>query len=294
MHTNEPSEIILQNSRLRVELAQPGTFYNGSRFDHNGFITGVVLDGRHTFCVPESMTEGEGSGGCGFCGEFGIDEAIGYDETQVGASFLKVGVGQIKRPDDVPYNFFRPYEFLPAASELTFGEGSVTFAVRAESCNGYAYAYQKTVRIQENRMTIAYTLENTGAKRITTTEYCHNFVGINRLPVNGGYQLAFSNMQALNREVGNVYARDGVITWPDEPMEKQYYCQPKAAPGGGYCWRLVNRQAGVGVSESDNFTPCKLALWGYRHVVSPEVFVRIDLAPGETQQWARTYEFFDL
>lgn len=294
MYTTEQDKLILQNNRLKVELAQPGIFYNGARFDHNGFITGVTLDARHTFCVPESPVKGEGSGGCGLCGEFGIDEAIGYEETKVGGYFLKIGVGLLKKPDDKPYNFFHNYKFTPQLSSIAFEEDSFSFTAQAENCNGYAYRYQKNVAICDNRLKISYTLENTGSKRITTTEYCHNFLGIDKRPVDSSYQLTIPNLQELSLEAGYVCSHDGFITWPDEPMEKQFYCLPKATQGDGCSWRLVNNMAGVGVSETDDFTACKLALWGYRHVISPEVFVRVDVEPGQTQQWSREYEFFYL
>jgi len=36
--------IVLKSDQLTVEIAQPGVFYNGTRFDWSGFITQVTLD----------------------------------------------------------------------------------------------------------------------------------------------------------------------------------------------------------------------------------------------------------
>lgn len=149
--------------------------YSGVRFDWNGFITQVTLDGKHTFCVPEALEPGRGTGGCGLCGEFGIHDPLGYDETPIGEYFPKIGAGLLKRPDSEPYDFFRKYEAVPNNSD------------------------------------------------ITTTK---------------------------------------------------------------------TNTSGAGEKENNNFTVHKFALWGYKHVVSPETFVKIDLEPGTVQTWSREYEFF--
>ena len=131
--------IELNNGRLSVRISYPGEVYRGSRFDWNGFITQVTLDDRYTFCVPEALTPGVGSGGQGFCGEFGIEEAIGYDETCVDNYFIKIGVGNLKKTDDRPYDFFRNYPVVPLAGSVTSTAGRVCFKVESGSNDGYSY-----------------------------------------------------------------------------------------------------------------------------------------------------------
>jgi hypothetical protein len=43
--------------------------------------------------------------------------------------------------------------------------------------------------------------------------------------------------------------------------------------------------------ETLDTSACRIALWGMPHVISPEVFKRIDLEPGESDSWSRTYSF---
>ena len=50
--------IRLHSDRLTVEIASPGTLYQGTRFDWTAFITQVTLDNQHTLCVPESYEPG--------------------------------------------------------------------------------------------------------------------------------------------------------------------------------------------------------------------------------------------
>ena len=85
----------LENERLKVEIAKPGTVYAGSRFDWTGFITQVYLDKKHTFCAYEDVVPGLGSGGIGFCNDFGLNTPIGYDEVNVGEGYMKIGIGTV-------------------------------------------------------------------------------------------------------------------------------------------------------------------------------------------------------
>ena len=65
------------SSRLAVEISEPGTLYRGARFDWTGFVTQVTLDQQHTFCAPEALPGGRGTGGMGLCNEFGIRQPLG-------------------------------------------------------------------------------------------------------------------------------------------------------------------------------------------------------------------------
>lgn len=94
--------ITLSNDILTVEIADLGA-YKGTRFDWTGFITQVTLEqGKHMFCVPESLVPGQGTGGIGLCNEFSISRAIGYDDAEVGEWFPKPGVGLLQKQEDAP------------------------------------------------------------------------------------------------------------------------------------------------------------------------------------------------
>ncbi|MFA9381356.1 MAG: hypothetical protein ACERKO_09870, partial [Acetanaerobacterium sp.] len=209
-----------------------------------------------------------------------------------GEYFPKIGVGILKKPDDRPYDFFREYECIPEECIVSVKADCVTFAIDSRPCRGYAYTYHKEVSVDENRLTISCTLKNTGEKPIETNEYCHNFLGIDGMAVGKGYTLRLPQGLSASVLKGELYYKDGVITWPDALMQEQFYCmiEPPAAQQP-YSWALTHTQSGAGVRETDDFTPCRVALWGFRHVISPEAFVGISLACGEIQTWTREYEF---
>ncbi|MGC9395635.1 MAG: hypothetical protein ACP5J4_12350 [Anaerolineae bacterium] len=304
MEPTENSPIVLRSDRLTVEIAQPGSVYRGTRFDWTAFITQVTLDETHTFCVPESLELGQGTGGIGLCGEFGIEEPVGYDDAQPGDPFPKLGIGLLARPDEQPYNFFRPYEIVaPFPIHVTSNATQATFTVEPLDCRGYAVRLTKMVTVEGAGLTIAYALENVGEKPVVTTEYVHNFMGIDGHAIGPDYRLRMPYTIGLAAQEGPFAERlkhmmaildvqGGDIRCKTTP-EHPFYCRPLGfAKTDAAQWELLHEPTGVGMREYDDFAPARVAVWGEAHVISAEVFVLVNVQPGETQRWTRRYEFF--
>jgi hypothetical protein len=309
--------ILLRTDRLAVEIAHPNSM-SGTRFDWSAFITQVTLDGTHTYCVLGVPEPGKGTGGIGLCNEFGIEEPIGYDDAKVGECFPKLGIGLLVKPDASVYEhrgprgfqrsgyrFAHPYEIaakFPIRVEAT--EMRATFTVEPVVCRGYAARVTKTVSVDGAGMAIAYELENVGKKPIVTTEYVHNFIGIDghamgpdyrlRLP----YDISFPPVPPefapfAERLMAVLDIQGGDIRCKATP-EHPFYCRPLGfAKTDKPQWELVHEPSGVGVREFDDFAPTRVAIWGREHVISAEVFVPVDVQPGETQRWTRRHEFFE-
>ena len=93
--------ILLGNSILRIEIDKPGQNYRGSRFDWTGKITQITFDNKYTFCTEETLdSKLVNIRGRGLYNEFGISQALGYNECKPGEKFSKVGVGLIKKDVD--------------------------------------------------------------------------------------------------------------------------------------------------------------------------------------------------
>jgi hypothetical protein len=306
--------------------------YTRTRFDWTAFVTQVTLNGQriagepHTFCVPEDPDPAKGTGGIGLCNEFGIEQAVGYDDAQPGECFPKLGIGLLRRANQEPYTFMRPYEIVerfPIRIETT--ESQARFVVEPVDCRGYAARLAKTITAHDAALEIAYCLENVGQKPIRTDEYCHNFCGIDgqwmgpdyrlRLP----YDVRFEEPQpemlrrALPRTLGKILpdallspvarflmgrmarilvVRGTEISLRETPQSPFYRRLVGYTQTDRPQWELVHTPSGVGVRETDDFAPCRVALWGTTHVISAEVFCPIDVQPGKTQTWTRKYEFF--
>lgn len=282
----------LENERLRVEIEKPGTLYKGSRFDWTGFISQITLDGTVTYCVPEQLEEGKGTGGLGFCNEFGIDKPVGYDAVEAGDVFPKIGVGLLKKEQESDYDFFKSYDVAPAEVEIREATDSVTFETTDNSPSGYGYHLVKEVAIKDNKLIISYQLTNTGKYPLHTNEYCHNFIGINDQFIDEHYQLTMPRMKAIDVAVGSIQRSRDELSWPDTPEADFYAAIDWDVDNGTYNWDVYNDAVKAGVRELSEFQPSKVALWGYSHVVCPEVFIAIDLKVDEKKSWQRVYEFY--
>jgi hypothetical protein len=281
--------INLSNRRINVEVARPGEIYQGSRFDWSGWITKVTLDGEHTFTSAESLISGEGTGGFGLCNEFSMNLPIGYHDCLPGETFLKLGVGLLTRPDEAEYNFFRNYSVNPFPIEITQTKNSITFELDSQACRGYEARLKKTISIEENMLRIDYQLINVGSKSLESDEYNHNFVNINGSTLGPAYrlQLPFQVSSSLPK----IFKLSGdILHWLSEPHEAFYFredCPELSNPS----WVLTHEPSGVAIKESVNMPLVRFALWGRSHVVSPELFIKIKVDPGQTIEWRREYCF---
>lgn len=316
-------KIIIHSDHLEVEIAQPGSVYSGSRFDWSGFITQVTMDGKHTYCAPESYQEGHGTGGIGLCNEFGNDMPVGFDDATPGETFPKLGIGLLLK-DDKPYSFFRPYPVVkPFPIRVDAGTDQAIFIVEPVETHGYAARLTKTVSVAGRSLQIAYHLENEGQKAIMTNEYCHNFMAINRQEVGPDYSLAFPFIPRVEdtwrqfKPLLPGWMRILPERWSDRMLIKRFdkmqrvirlegsFLRLRNVPETAFYarllgfertdqaqWQLVHVPSGVGLREFVDFTPVRLAVWGEAHVISAEVFTEIQLEPGQAVQWVRRYEFF--
>lgn len=298
----------LETDRLSVDIAEPGTTYRGARFDWSSFITQVHLDGRHTFCIPESQG-GAGTGGIGLCNEFGPFSPIGFEETPVGEQFPKLGVGLLTRPDAAEYAFFRDYPIQPYSLRVETSPGVIRFEFAPLTCRGYAARLVKTVSVLGNSLSIDYALDNVGSLPIHTHEYCHNFLALNGHAVGPDYRLQLSHpLEPLYHP--DIVDNPEFLTWTQAPTQPWKHdlergpatsspepciteeLIPAPVPAGReYWWQLNHVPSGLQVRETLDCPWSTMVLWYAPHVVSPEAFVAVDVEPGETMEWRRTYAF---
>jgi hypothetical protein len=280
MSTQFTSQLQLNSERLRVEIARPDEI-RGARWNRGGFVTQVTLDDRHTFCGRESAG---GSDGVGLCGEFGITIPVGFDSARAGDWFPKPGIGLLRRRDDAPYDFMHPYEVKPFPLRVEESPRSLRFISEALPCRGYAFRLEQTISIEANYVHFAYDLENTGEEPIETHEYRHNFLNLDgdgpgpKLSLHTSFALVPRDEQP---------APAIPITWEAAPREA-FMRRFDGAPSSAW-WEM--RASGISVRETVDAPLSALHLWGAPDVVSPEAFVDVRVAPGQSQKWRRDYVF---
>jgi hypothetical protein len=293
--------IVLKNKRLRIDIDEPGENYKFARFDHTGNIVQVILDDKHSFCANEIINGfNKDKNGQGFYNEFGISDPVGYDDCPVGGQFPKIGVGLLLKPDEKPYYFLTDYEILPFKVNIIKDDEWVEFTSNPNNSRGYEVRYKKLIKLAENSFTIHYELQNTGSKPFNTSEYCHNFVAINNSHVDENYTLKFPfkldksvTEEYVNEENAIVFKdkRMKFEATPEQPFFFSHLEYDKELKG---IWEITNDKYGVGVKETTDFVPCKINVWGWKHVISPELFYKVTLNPGQQISWQRKYEFYYL
>ncbi|MEW9700746.1 hypothetical protein [Paenibacillus sp. SI8] len=287
----------LSNEHLEVEIANVGG-YAGSRFDWTGFVTQVYLkQGNHTFCTFEHKSGTLAAGGGGLCGEFGIFKPIGYEEVEVGGLFPKLGVGLLKRVDSLPFAFDAKYPIEPFQVVVDAKATSIQYTIQPKECRGYAVKLIKKLVLSGSSLKVDYSLENVGTHTINTHEYVHNFVNIDGHSIGPDYRLSFSvpfEADLVESEytptILNFSGQE--IRWTQVPSRDFYSTLVGYSNHEAIAWELVHEPSQVGIRETAAFPVSMIALWGRSDVVSPELFIDLELEPGETRCWSRHYDFF--
>ncbi len=180
---------------MTVTIALPDAvhgFYRGTRFDWAGMIVEARRQG-HRFYGPwfdgiapnirdftddgHRLIAGPQTAATGPAEEF-IDPTPGYTEVPVGGTFLKIGVGRLRKADALRYSRFRSYAIIDNGSwRVRRTAQTVTFRqMIAPDASGYGYIYEKMVRVRSGgRIEIGHRLANIGIRPISTQVYNHNF-----------------------------------------------------------------------------------------------------------------------
>ena len=181
-------------------------------FDWSGLVPCVSLKGHRFFGewfgqydplkndavtgpAEEFRTNGGPIGHFGPKGEFVAPAgAIGYNEAKPGDSFLKPGVGVLRKVDNKPYQFGFPYPIVDTGTWTVKKKSrSLLFRQVLNGPDGYAYVYEKVLSIDKNdTMTLEHRLKNTGKKQIETNVYDHDFFMIDGKTTGPGMVVHFA------------------------------------------------------------------------------------------------------
>jgi hypothetical protein len=236
--------------------------------------------------------------GKGFYNEFGIDTPLGFEEAAIGGWFHKIGVGILKK-DAHHYFFHKDYEVKPAEFKISTEPNKILINCISNACNGYSYLLRKEIELCESSFIIKYHLQNTGDKDIITDEYNHNFLAINKDFIGSNYILKFPfplNPELFGETVnpeGKVAIGKKEIEFNGTPNEQFFFSNLTGGENVDAGWELTNSKSKIGIRETGNFQTTKINLWGWKHVISPELFFNIFIKPGQSIGWSRAYKLFN-
>jgi hypothetical protein len=243
-----------------------------------------------------------------------------------GETFVKIGIGVLKRPDEPQYTFSNPYELLETGKwSVRKGADFVEYRHElADPKSGYAYVYTKTVRLTPGKpeMTIEHTLKNTGTKAIDTNVYNHGFFMLDSQPTGPDFTVTFPfDVKATRDRNGLAEAKGKQIVYLKTLQENAIANgapapAPGAAPGGpgrggrraastlveGFSMtdpkdfdiRVENHKTGAGVRITGDHPLWRINFWSIRTTVCPEAYVEVKADPGKEMSWRLTYDFYSL
>lgn len=290
---------ILKNDTIEIQIDFPLENYNFSRFDWTGKIASVKYKNNYISGVEKLNDEDDTKSGKGFYNEFGFKTPIGYAETKIGDWFHKIGVGLLKKEYE-DYLIGRKYEIQPADFIVSTNPNSIIISCKSASVNGYSYVLKKEIRLVESGFVINYYLKNTGEKTIITDEYNHNFMAINKEFIGSDYILKFPFdikpelfEENVNLE-GKVEIGQKEIGFNNTPNKQFFFSNLSGDENIEASWELINTKNKIGISETGNFKTTKVNVWGWKHVISPELYFDIIIEPGKELEWSRTYTLFEI
>lgn len=311
----------LDNGIVHATIYLPDSangFYRGTRFDWSGVIANLTFAG-HSYYGPwftkrdpkirDFVFDGSDiiAGACSsamgpveeFVGEDGA--ALGFNQAGPNQTFVKIGVGVLKKPDGQKYSSFRQYEIVDFGQwNVQTTSASVQFTQKlADSRTGYAYVYTKTLRLMPNKseLVIEHTLENVGRIAIDTEVYDHNFLVLDHQPIGPDFtvQVPFTIQpeRAVNPQLGMVQGKD--VLYRRQLQGRDVFT---VHMGGlsktpkDYDIRIENKRVGAGMRITGDRPLEKEELWSIRSTLAVEPFVRLTIAPGKTTHWSYKYVYY--
>jgi len=288
-----PDRIVLSRNGLRITLAQPGRYYQGTRFDWSGVFCGIECNGNvycdKWFDVEDPLRH---DNVCGPSEEF--FGCLGYDSAKIGDGFLKVGVGLLKKDSDAPYDWFHRYEILdPGRRNVEIGLDSAVFTHEMPG----VYSYVKTVELTgPDSFRISHSLTTVG--RMHLTQYCHNFFTFGLKSVGAERSVEFAvPLSGIEMRCGEPYCNkidfDSNRVWVKDtilPGEKCYLDNICASPSEAYGFVLKAGDSSVQVGCT--LPMAASVLWSNNRVFCPEPYVDLETVPQVPLEWNIDYKLF--
>ena len=303
MPDSDYPKLELDNGEIRVSVFLPDPvngYYRGTRFDWSGIIEHVDT-AEHRFYAALHTTHDPYRHDCvsGPAEEFGMFEPMGYEDAELGESFVKIGVGLLRKGADSEYLFSDDYEMIRAGDwDITQGTDRVEFRQDFVGERGWAYRYLKTVRLVPGapELVIAHRLEIAGARDIDLYNYNHNFTLIDGLPYGPDYRVEFPFATIIPIGINErAWFRDNAIEVP-EPLGDSSLWIPLYEGEGRVEYnqaKIEHLPSGAAVEFTGDAPVVRMVFWAIERAVCPEPFIRLKLAPGQIKEWSSRYRYSD-
>jgi hypothetical protein len=293
----------ISNGRIKARVHLPDAkrgYYRGTRFDWSGAVTSLEWRGHEYFGQwfedydPQTHDAIHGPVEEFLTG----DSSLGYAEAAVGETFVRIGVGAVRKPQEQAYRRFETYEIVDHGTwKVEPGTDTITFVHTLGDTNGYAYEYRKTLRLVDDTLVIDHALKNTGRKPIATSVYNHNFFTLDRETTGPGFVVRFPFDPSAKRPLGELAelrGRELVYLKVLEPKQTVFSeIEGFGATAADYDFRVENRKTGAAVRIVGDRPIQKIIYWSAPKTLCPEPYIDASAEPGQQSTWKTTYTFYE-
>jgi hypothetical protein len=302
----EVPEAEISNGLITAKLYLPDPergYYRGTRFDWSGVMPSLKYAGHEYFgqWFP-SYDPKLHDAIMGPVEEFRTgDSSLGYEQAKPGETFIRIGVGVVRKPEERRYQTFRTYDIVdPGKWTVRKGSDRVEFIHELKDETGYAYVYSKIVRLVKGKpeLVLEHALKNTGRRPIETSQYNHNFFVIDGRPTGPDFVVKFPfELQSVRELQDAAQVRGGELNYLRELQKGQSVFTELKGFGPSakdYDIRIENRAAGAGVRIVGDKPLSKIVFWSIQTTVCPEPYIDLQVKPGGQAKWRIRYEFYTL
>jgi len=287
------AEISSGDIHARLYLPDPANgYYRATRFDWAGVIPSLTYKGVEFFgqWFPRYDPKLHDA----IQGPVESFDPVWYDQAKPGGTFLRIGVGLLKRVDEKPVNNFFTYEIADGGKWTTRpAKDRVEFT---HDLSG-VYLYKKTVRVEGDKLVLEHVLTNTGKALIETDVYNHDFYMIAGQPSGPDITIdfPFTPRPTARNEMKGITVLDGKrlsYTRPFKERESVYVeFEGFSESAKDYDIRVENTKAHAGVRQTSDHPLSKLHFWSISTTVCPEPYTHIRIDPGKTFRWRVVFQF---
>jgi hypothetical protein len=311
-------EATISNGQIQAKFYLPDGqhgFYRGTRFDWSGAIHSLQFEGHdyygpwftrtdpsvHDFIYQDGdIIAGPCSATTGPVDEF---KPLGWEEARPGGTFIKIGVGALRKPVKGDYDNYHLYDIVdPGQWRIEKKRDSIEFVqTLADSTSGFGYVYRKTVRLTGGKpeMVLRHSIKNTGSHAIKTTVYNHNFFVLDGRPPGPGVTITvpFQIQSPRPPQKNLAEIRGNQIAYLHTLKDRDTVATPLEGFSDSFKdnqIRIENTAAGAGMTIRSDRPLVSESLWSIRSVIAMEPFIAISIEPGEEFSWTSTYEYYTL
>lgn len=289
----------ISNGAVTATFMVPNTVngsYQGTRFDWSGIISSLTFKDhqyfgqwypKHDPKIHDAIT--------GPVEEFlSNDAGLGYSDAKIGGSFVRIGVGAVRKPDEKAYRRFETYDIVdPGVRTLRKGKDWIEFGHKLNAA-GYSYDYRKTIRLEKTGFIIVHELKNTGTTPIDTLVYNHNFFVIDHEVVGPDMAIRFAWAPKPDKPFANGGEIEGDEVRYTKELQPGQTVAADLSGFGAFDMRIENRKSLAGVRITSDQPLNKLYFWSIRTVACPEPYLHIEVAPKSTKKWEIHYDLYTL